>query len=701
MAQLIEDFLLEAIEKDDIKAFDALMEQTQCGGYRLGRFPVLSVLYLYKSRRIISAYEEKFIKTTAWEAINEPTALSKAFSDKAGKCLRLYLNEVVSPLEMLLILDNTKRLKRVYPLTKPSSAIKERLKTIYSVKYSLSIDYRDDEIIIDRRPLSSREKKKIATICLCSFLAVAIAVATPITTISLLPKHTKGEATKLSQIDFSKRTTYTLKEDITIPASYKAEEVNCTVVGEGHKIVFEKGATLGKLAGKISDAQIETSGSPIFSSISEKGELSSVTVWVNADIQTSQSSAFITLANYGKIDGVTVSVSGKISAVVESSEVTFGGMVLGNYTNTSRTAYGTITNCTVSYSDLNLDGETYANGAFGGIAGYNYGAIEDCTVSGSIKADTFDLAGVCIENGGLLSKVVNKADLFQTSSDDGWNPIVSGITYTNTNTVLDCENIGSLTAKSTGNSEEGALTVSVAGIVVANYVQYSVFGYGYECEYGIIEGCVNSGAINAEGNETVIVGGIVGHVCTPISYCLSSGDISAKGKTVYVGGIFGRSEILQDIYGTVYYGNTQYCISENIITVSAEEKAYSGGIGGYVYEGRFVNYSETLGYFGGGITNCFFLGSNTKEIDYCGNIVGASGENIYYETDLYYEDYHNFEGNYYVDESMSACGVTVTRDENNEEHFEVCLTDMGAAAATKEEIIALKAYRDILDKLGR
>ena len=110
MAQLNEEKLLEAIQKDDIKAFDALMEEAQCGVYRLGRFPVLSLLYLYKSRKILSSYEEKFIKTASWEELKEPASVAKEFSGRAGKCLRLYLSEIVSPLEMLLILDENKRL---------------------------------------------------------------------------------------------------------------------------------------------------------------------------------------------------------------------------------------------------------------------------------------------------------------------------------------------------------------------------------------------------------------------------------------------------------------------------------------------------------------------------------------------------------------------------------------------------------------
>ena len=460
--------------------------------------------------------------------------------------------------------------------------------------------------------------------------------------------------------------------------------MNCTIEGGGHKLIFEKGATLGEFGGKISDVEIVTKGSPLFTAVSDKGEISSVTVNVNADIQTSRSSAFIAVANYGKIDKVTLNVSGRVSAVAGNSEVTFGGVVLGNYVS-SINVYGTVSNCTVNYSDFTLSGETYANGAFGGIAGYNYGAVEECTVTGEISSDTFDLAGVCVENGGLLSKVINNANLYQTSNDDGWSPIVSGIALSNTDTAWDCENRGTLTAKSTGSSEEGELAVSVAGIVVNNYIQYI-----YGIAYGKIDGCISSGDISAEGNETVIVGGIVAHTGTPISYCISSGYISASGKTVYAGGIAGRSEVLF----TNYWGFVTYCISESKINVASVETAFIGGIVGFVREGVY-NYSDGVEFFGGGVQNCIYLGESISETDYFGAIVGVCGKDIY-ERNLYYSEnteYHNFENNYYI--GNSSFGAVV--DDNSE----FTKVDDKGATLIDGKVEDLELYREILNTLGK
>ena len=232
----LEDSLLQAIKNDDLKAFNALMENAQCGTYRLGRFPVLSLMYLYKARKLLLIYEQSVLKITVFEPLREPVEISKKFLSKAGKSLRLYFDEIVSPLEMLLVLDKTRRLKRLYPQTKPSAAIKERLKSIYFIKYALNVKFEGDSIVLDRRPLNYREKKNIATACMCAALAASVIVAVPITAVALMPPE--GEVTKLSQINFSSQKEYTLKKDIILPENFSVEKVNCKINGEGNKLIF-------------------------------------------------------------------------------------------------------------------------------------------------------------------------------------------------------------------------------------------------------------------------------------------------------------------------------------------------------------------------------------------------------------------------------------------------------------------------------
>ena len=655
MSGSIEEKLLQAIQKDDVKAFNALMGKAQCGRYRLGRFPVLSIMYLYNARKIISAYEERFIKITAWKELRELASVAKLFSDKAGKCLRLYLNEVVSPLEMLLILDNTKRLKKLYPQTKAPEAVKLRLQSIYSVKYSLDIDFDGNDIIIEKRPLSYTQKRRIIAACLGGLAAVALAVATPVTVVSLLPEPVEGEVTRLRHIDFSSQTTYTLKKDIKIPKNFSAKEINCTIIGDGNKLIFAKGATLGEFNGELRNLEIQTSGSPIFSVCTESAVLSDVTVNVNAAIEIKDNSAFVAVTNCGTFDGVTVNVSGNVSAREGSAdEIFFGGIVGVNsysYTPSLQRVYGTIKNCTVTYTDFSLKGELMANASFGGIVGINSGVVQDCTVKGKIVSHTFDMAGACYYNGNSLSRIVNEADLSQTSEDEGWSPIIGGI-------------------------------------VIESSAR--------------VEYCKNTGNISIVGQSTAISGGIVARTYGKNNYCISSGNITVTAPDAYVGGIFGRSEVVIDGW-YIYCGFADHCISESKISVTlGEEPSCVGGVGGLVQERKITmvdgegNFIEDI-YYGGGITDCIFMGAIEGDFNYYGNIVGVCGLEVY-EQNSYTSDnkeYPNFNGNYYLGNGLPSFGATVNSDEEFTE-----VEGKGATSATEDEIKNTKAYQDILKEFG-
>ena len=692
MSQPIEERLLQVIEKDDVKAFGALMNESQCGKCRLGRFPVLSLLYLYDARKITAAYEERLLKVSTWKELREPASVAKLFSGKAGKCLRLYVSEVVSPLEMLLILDKTKRLKKIYPLTNPSDAVKTRLQSIYSVKYSLGIKFEGNEIKLDRRPLTRREKRKVLAVCLACFFAVAVIVAVPVTTVALLPAE--GEITKFSQIDFGSQTTYTLKKDITVPENYSGGKVNCSFIGGGHKLILGKNATLGEFNGRMSDLEVQTSGSPIFTECTVNAELSNVTVHVDANVEISKSTSYyavthygtfmgaalIAILNNGTFDGVTVNVEGNLSVsgegMAEGGELIFGGMVMVNsykYITAAQRSYGTIKNCTVNYSDFSLDGELNANASFGGIVGANSGVVEDCTVTGEITADTFDLAGACYYNGNTLSGVVNTANLTQTSESDKWSPVVGGIVIENASLVVYCKNTGDLTL---------------------------------------------------EGRGTAISGGIAARSYGQISYCMSDGDITATASVAFVGCIFGRGEVVSS-GSYIYFGVASYCIGEGKIDVTVGDGASCiGGIGGLVQEGGFLYYQydedgnllldeddkplmKTI-YWGGGITNCIFLGEIEGNFNYTGSIVGVCGANIYEENSYTSGDteYVHFEGNYYLETDLPSFGAVVTLEEEQIEEEVVTkevfaqVQGKGAASATTDEIKNTKVYKEILDALG-
>ena len=66
MTELIAEKTFEAILRDDAVSFGALMEKDRIGAYRYGRFPVLSLMYLFKSKKTYKAlrrgvYQNHFV----------------------------------------------------------------------------------------------------------------------------------------------------------------------------------------------------------------------------------------------------------------------------------------------------------------------------------------------------------------------------------------------------------------------------------------------------------------------------------------------------------------------------------------------------------------------------------------------------------------------------------------------------------------
>lgn len=757
--QSIEEGLLQAVKKDDKKAFGALVKTARADKCRLGRFPVLSLMYMYKSRRLISAYEGELLKISDYTELKEPAEILSAFSKIAGKCLRLYSSEVVSPLEMLLVLDKINRLKRVYPLAKPSAEVKERLKKIYSVKYSLNVKFDGDRIILDRRPLSFREKRNVALACLCSVLIVGVAVGAPLTALALIPKPVEGEVKKLGDIDFSSRQEYTLKNDISLPDNFSVDRVNCKIIGGGYKMIFGSGATLGELFGEVTDLTIESRGEAVFSSVTEGASVKNVTVNVNADVASSQGSALFVTSNYGTLDGVTLNAGGIINAVAPStesvSELYFGGLVLNNsYIYGAQSIYrGVIKNCTANFSGLKLKGETGANASFGGVAGVNSGYVQSCAATGEINADTFDISGVCAVNNGMLTDSVNEAALSQTSANKDWNPITCGIASINSYTVENCKNTGKISSVSNCEKfepQEGyEPTVAAAGIVYisrgtssTSYIKncsnageiesraenrnsYAAgicissdggienckntgsvtLNAGGDCgayaggitvlAYGSIYKAINAGDISAECAGEAIIGGISARSCSTFSYCFASGSMTVTSNGACVGGILGISEVAT--YGFyVYCGNAEFCVSEVKLNVASTGEIPTC-VGGIT---GFVREAQFGGedekvYFGGFVSDCFFAGEGKAQGAYFGNIAGVVGADIY-ESNSFTSGGAEF--SYFEGNVYTENEFTAFGAKITPDGNYSSADDKGAARSSLEEIKSSEKYKYILNE---
>lgn len=93
----------------------------------------------------------------------------------------------------------------------------------------------------------------------------------------------------------------------------------------------------------------------------------------------------------------------------------------------------------------------------GGIAGYNYGTIENCNVSGSISG-TLDVGGIVGANYGTITACYNTGEVSGTNSVGG----IAGYSY---GTISACYNTGSVS----GNEGVGGIAGNNNGTITACY----------------------------------------------------------------------------------------------------------------------------------------------------------------------------------------------------------------------------------------
>ena len=613
--------ILDAIKSDDLESFAEYSEGR--GTFRMGRFPLLSIIYLYDAQKIAKKYESAFMKYNNWEELPELSELPSKFASAAGRALSLYFDEVVTPIEMLLILNKRDKVKAHYALTNVSVAQKNRLKAIYYKRYSLEITFNGNEIIIPRPPLTYAAKQRLILSIIASVLSVAIIVCTPFVVNVFYPfigvnnnnnqtepdnpdvpdvptdEPQTYEVSSVDEVDFASKNTYVFTNDVTIPSGFTVEQVFCTIDGSDKVVTFTPGQTIFKeFYGTLKDVTFRGSG----------------------DITVGSDYAFVIGDNYGTVNNVNLEYSGKITVDGRTDEKStlIGGIAVKNtYTtgNGSTQYVGNVDGATVVI-DAQIVADRTADASFGSVANANSSTIANCTVSGSITAENCDVGGVCADNTYYLNKNVNQANISQTTSDYHWSPLCAGITLRNTVSyyipvIAECENFGDITVRSTYNSTDP---------FEENHAFYQVEGAGIVCNNvgGRITNGINYGTITAESVECVayaagICAASSAKTSSPvISSCVNNGNISVHNVEI--------SALAGGICGVAQSTSFSDCSNSAIISQTVDNCTYDDAytaIGGLVANGNgstFLRCNNT-----GKVT-----ANNVVESTYAGGIAGIA-----------------------------------------------------------------------------
>jgi len=185
--------------------------------------------------------------------------------------------------------------------------------------------------------------------------------------------------------------------------------------------------------------------------------------------------------------------------------------------------------------NLNVSGTVAASGSqenIGGIAGVNYGVIENCSFRGNVSGIT-SVGAICgsNRNAGKIISCTGEAALLATNC-------TGGIVGTNEGAVESC------VSKSAVNTEELEPTLDLGGVdlgsfnLAKNVVNRNDMGGIAGTSCGIITGCRNEGTVGFK-HTGYNVGGIAGSQSGVILASENKGKIYGRKD---VGGIVGQTE---------------------------------------------------------------------------------------------------------------------------------------------------------------
>ena len=237
-------------------------------------------------------------------------------------------------------------------------------------------------------------------------------------------------------------------------------------------------------------------------------------------------------------------------------------------------------NCTLT-ADITLTGEwtpigtDYRNSYTGTFDGGNH-TISGLTVKGS--DENAGLFGYIGKDGGTVKNVVLK-DVQITSNNQYAN--VGGVVGYSYGNIENCSVSGSVSSNSTAGGVVGAqLSGSITGCntsATVKGVTYAGGIAGYTNGGGSLTGCYATGSISVENNTTnaAWAGGVVGsNGSSTLTACYATGSVTSSGSgTIYAGGVTGTND----------FGTLTACYHANG-TISCPGGT-TGGVAGRNYKG--------------------------------------------------------------------------------------------------------------------
>ncbi|MBQ7713184.1 MAG: hypothetical protein IJT69_05140 [Clostridia bacterium] len=653
MNETLRKNLLESVKKDDVKGFGTMMTpEVLCAVF--GRFPLLSLLYLYDAKRIVKSYFAELVKERPRVKVDPYREAEERFRLRAGKALRYYADEAVSPLEMLAIMGRGRELKKLYAVYPNAGRYLPAIHRVYFTRLGKGVSATGPKLDLPAEPLSYAARRfslRFALVCFAAFLLIAV------TTVCLSVYFGLGNDRVFYKVRSGAALASALRENETV---YLKKDVTLSATVETYGRKFEGNDRIVRLSAPLCDRF--------------EGEMFNV-IFV---LEQSFVGDAVIRENVGVLRNVRV--------VAEGVTLAKGGEHMGLLTSVNA---GTIDGCYATLS-VEIAGDAGGDCYFAPFAGSNEGAIHACRAEGSIEATDVDVAGIAGKNEktGVITDCVVDMTLSERADIKGWTPNVAGIADHNEGAIDGCSVAGTVrSVLASPELAEGDRVVSAyaAGLVCVNV--------------GSVQNSTNRAAVTADATYgSAFAGGIVTLNTTltddPTAYgtvtrCSGLGAVSAVAHTdnnSYAGGI-----------AAVNDSGSYVSASRQTARVSAESPD------------RYYDFTGGIAARNAGnIESCFFTGS-LPEYDE-DSLVGAICGLCYLRGGFFANYTIDLSGNAYVaSEGHTSGGViaeyqfyylrpdvvyTAYFFENTQGYGDYAteILDFGASSVTLEQLKAMEIY---------
>ncbi len=544
--------LLDIIKKDDRKGFEKLLKADQSiFSLCYGRFPLLSVCYLFDAKKIIKTYE-KAMSVTEYFVVEEQKDIYEEFRKKAKRSLALYVENdvVVTPIEMLAILGDSEKVNDLLKNNSYPLDIISRLEKIFAKTHRQKSIEVDGTIIVPKIGLNSQQKQYIKLLKTLSLIMIVVIILSSAVVGGVF--YNNGSEAHPINIHNEKQLIkafsggnfyYTLKEDIVVTSYVEASYFGGVIDGNGKTIKFSNPlnrAVLSKNTGVIKNINIE---------------------FADTTQNIGENLGIFIKTNEGTLDNVNLSINANFTQTSSEKETVYiGGVVYENK--------GTINNVNFS-GKIDFVGVGTGSTAFGSIAVNNNKTISNCSTSKDTKInlDTVDAGGIVVNNlSGEVKNSTNNAYIKQTTASSMWYPNLGGIAMSNSATIDNCINNGNIIAEH--NGVEYVCAVYVGGIACTNL--------------GLVSNSGNNGLLESHSTyHESNIGGVVCNNSKDINLSFNKGEFVSKSNgIVKVGGISAQNG---------NEGMVTRCISINKGTINTNE-----GKDIFLFVGGIVSYNAGL-----------------------------------------------------------------------------------------------------------